>query len=188
MNGGCLLAWTSVDGSLLKPVVPAMGEAFEDIVGDLDPLVDAMVAERLRGGLSSEDAVAAFHSTDMFGPHYRKLETFYEQKRRSFNVHVAIATPKGDAHGASIAMADSDRTLIVGEPIHDTINLRRAVTPKANDSSDFIIDHQDMINRLSAPLHVGPKAKPTIDTLSAPATGLLKRAVLISAYRPFLSA
>lgn len=46
----------------------------------------------------------------------------------------------------------ASKTLIVGEPQHDIINVRRLVSPMCNDAYCFLRDHEDMIHRLSAPL------------------------------------
>ena len=65
-------------------------------------------------------------------------ELFYQQKLRDLDIQVSTLAPKGDAFGASLLDDVPSRTLIVGEPIHDVINVRRAITRKANDSSDLI--------------------------------------------------
>jgi hypothetical protein len=155
-----LIAWTGVDGCLLKPVAPSTGESFEELVLDLELMLDAMIAERRGSGLAGLLAAPVFHSTDVFGCHFKKLQRFYLQKLRDLDIQTETLTPKGDAVGASIQDCDVTRTMIVGEPVHDIINVRRAVTKKANDSSDFIFDHQDMINPVSAVLCTGPKMKP----------------------------
>jgi hypothetical protein len=48
----CLLAWVGVDGGLLQPPTPTNSEDITAILGDLEPLVARIRADRLESGMS----------------------------------------------------------------------------------------------------------------------------------------
>ena len=89
------------------------------------------------------------HSTDSYGKHRLQLCSFYARMYPELGATVTSATPKGDAL-RSVAHLPASPTRIIGEPVHDIIALRRLVSTSANDCSNFIWDHTDLITRLSA--------------------------------------
>ena len=173
-----LLAWCGVDGCLLKPVSPSKTEDFPDLAADLEPMLDDLRQERLASGLSLLESAPVFHSTDVYGKHRRLYAALYKRKWHELGVETTSATPKGDAAGALAQDVDCGPTLCVGEPFHDVIALRRVASPASNDCRDFIFDHQNMIDRLSASLYESEvPTRPTIEELSEGAGALLQDAV-----------
>lgn len=77
-----LMAFCSVDGSLLTPIVPVRREVFDDIAQVLKPLVRQMIEDRLAYGLPFEQAVPSFISTDSFHVHKNKLQRLVEEASR----------------------------------------------------------------------------------------------------------
>ena len=134
-----------------------LGEAedWEGIKSALDPLVDELLLHRTNAGLPLEAVPPLGHSTDTYGKHRLKLQTFYRNKFAHFQQSRVVAvSPKGDAFAiqrAATAASDDWPTVITGDPMHDLFALRRIVTPAANDCRTFISDHQDCMTRLSAP-------------------------------------
>ena len=175
-----LLAWCGVDGCLLKPVTPSGTEAWVDLAADLDGLLDQLRAARLSAGMDAMESAPVFHSTDVYRKHRFLIEAFYKQKWPDASIRVDSLTPKGDALSAELLSGGSQPTMAVGEPFHDVIAVRQLCSPASNDCSDFIYDHQDMIDRLSAKLvEEGTDAKPTIHQISVEAGKLLQCAALL---------
>ena len=68
----------------------------------------------------------------------------------------------------------------MGEPFHDVVAVRKVALPASNDCRDFILDHQDMIDRLSVAPYGGEVTRhPNIEILSPRSGALLKNAVLL---------
>ncbi|CAK0847656.1 unnamed protein product [Prorocentrum cordatum] len=78
------------------------------------------------------------------------------------------------------ADVDSCPTCITGDPWHDVIALRKLVPPTCNDWRDFIADHADALNRLSAPL---PPA-PTLGALPSPPSLAARRLLRFGVEQP----
>ena len=149
------LAWCGVDGCLMKPIVVAKAEAWEDLEIDLEDLISCLRDDLLVHGLSLSEAAPVFHSTDVFGKHRYKIEDFYKAQFPEESLVVDTLTPKGEALGAHVIPDADGPTMAVGEPVHDVIAVRKLASPAINDCSDFVYDWQDMIDRLSAPLYEG---------------------------------
>ena len=153
-----VLGWTGTDGSLLKPVAVQTGETVDAITADLEPLLDKIKAARLAAGFEPWACAPVFHATDNYRAHCPRLTTLYNDKSPEVRTHVQASTPLGNSAGA--AAADTCPTRITGDPRHDVIALRRLVPPACNDWRDFIADHTDVLNRLSAPIRE-PRARGT---------------------------
>jgi hypothetical protein len=181
-----LFGWCGVDGSLLKPVSLAVAENIAEISKDLEPLIDRMQAVRMGNGFPGERTIPVFHATDSYGKHRHKLIKWYKKKFQSLRIGAAYATPRANAQGVSV-LRDLQSPVphlltIVGDPQHDVITIRRLAKPAANDCSDFVHDHADMLNRLSAPPapQLVAKEMPAM-TLTHSARRLLQKAVQESA-------
>lgn len=96
-----------------------------------------------------EACAPVFHATDNFRSQRGRLQALYRQKWPEFHTRVLARTPLGDATGSTDV--DACPTRITGDPRHDIIALRKLVPPSCNDWHDFIADHTDALNRLSAP-------------------------------------
>ena len=173
-----VLAWTGTDGSLLKPVALKRGETLKCIVEDLAPLLDSIKAARLAAGLPPEACAPVFHATDNFRSQRKRLRELYRQKWPELHTRVLARTPLGDAAGS--ADVGACPTEITGDPRHDVIALRKLVPPTCNDWRDFIADHTDALNRLSAPL---PPA-PTLGALPPPPAQEARRLVHFGVEQP----
>jgi hypothetical protein len=150
-----LFGWCGVDGSLLQPVSLAKAENIAEITKDLGPLIDRMQTVRMNHGFSAEEALPVFHATDSYGKHYLKLMKWYKAKYKGLRVGSKYATPRADADGTAVRTDFGSPVphylTIAGDPQHDVFTVRRLAKPAANDYSDFVYDHADMMSRLSAP-------------------------------------
>lgn len=152
-----VLAWCAVDGSLLQPVAAKRTEDFADIESDLAPMLRDIQDARLEAGLSWASSCPVFHSTDVYQKHRLRLRALYRRMWRRPQVNVVSATPSSDAVTAHIVSGgredvakDIPLCRITGDPQHDIIAVRRLVPPRSPDARDFLRDHAELINRLSA--------------------------------------
>jgi hypothetical protein len=152
-----LLAWVAVDGALYQPPTPAEREDLPSLLADLEPLVDRVKMDRLEAGLGQADACMVAHCTDSLRKHGPALSAFYARKYVDVGLQVDSATPKGASQGCSSTGASSF-TEITADVQHDVINFRALVPASSPDASDAILDHQDALSRLSAPLPGGERA------------------------------
>lgn len=150
----CLFAICGTDGSLLAPVVPLRGEAWEDIAPVLRQVFARIVSVRQSAGFSLSEAMPVFIATDSYRKHRNLLQSLARSVGEQLRISIVGSTPKGLAVTAQISQCDShpadDVTLIAGEPFHDVINARRLASPNANDCLNFLYDHQDTLCRLNA--------------------------------------
>ena len=128
-----LIGWCFVDGALADVPRPAKGEAIEDLLLDLEPIVDDLREDRLENGLSPAEAVPVGHSTDSYGKHRKEYEAFYERKNAEAQIAVQAPSPKGDASGAVGSQSAAPLTTIVGDPSHECHAFNRALSISAND-------------------------------------------------------
>ena len=176
-----MLGWCGVDGALLKPVVPFASESFKDISADLEPMLLELRDARLQAGQLLYESAPAFHATDVFGRHRLQLEKLYGSAWRGLEIVVSTQTPKGGATGAVVPASACCPTTVVGEPVHDVITVRRLASPACNDCTDFLLDHQDMITRLSAPHCTSSvEDEPSVHALPRASATLLQHAALLS--------
>ncbi len=148
------LAWCGVDGSLLAPVSLAATESWPCIEADLKPLLQKIKQTRLEAGFSLEESLPCFHATDSY--HKTKISKLYGKVWQDLRAQGQSSTPCRDAFGqVELSSEDASRVhwlfRVTGEPMHDLFNLRRLVSPAANDCRTFLKDHEDLILRLSAP-------------------------------------
>ena len=134
-----VLGFCGVDGVLLKPVRSFAGETLKDIESELGPMLDRLRESRLQQGFSLDQSAPVFHATDRYHP-----------DRHGYARIPAASIPKGvPTHAFNTDYSDGS-FLIVGDPEHDLIALRKIVSPKLVDSHNFLFDHGDMLHRLSA--------------------------------------
>ena len=150
------LAWCGVDGSLLAPVSLAATESWPCIEADLKPLLQKIKQTRLEAGFSLEESLPCFHATDSYHKHRIKISKLYGKVWQDLRAQGQSSTPCRDAFGqVEVSSEDASRVhwlfRVTGEPMHDLFNLRRLVSPAANDCRTFLKDHEDLILRLSAP-------------------------------------
>ena len=90
-------------------------------------------------------------------------------------------TPKADASAVCLESDNQghETCIITGDPVHDEIAFRAAVSHWANDASDLLFDHKDMLIRLSAP--DGPTKTPTSRRRNRKRLGKHGRALLAKA-------
>ena len=146
-----VLGFCCVDGSLLQPPTPCETESWPDIERVLRRLLQDIKKERFRCGMQLLDSVPCFHSTDVFNKHRAKIEDLYISVWLALRVQSESNTPKaGFARRRLLSRQSLTHPCIVtGEPLHDILALRRLVSPRMNDASDFVFDWTDMVNRLS---------------------------------------
>ena len=145
------LAWTGTDGALLAPVSVAEGEDIDSLLEDLRPLVLTIKEHRLNAGLSFDESRVVAHATDSFRKHAQRLRKFYSEIFAEGRLCATSDTPKATAARATAADHDDESaTLVTGDPLHEVINFRKLVPAFANDARHAILDHQDMMARLSA--------------------------------------
>ena len=148
----CLFAICGTDGSLLAPVRATRSESWPDISPYISEVLTMVVQERLKGGLPLPLALPAFVATDSYHKHKGLIMTLLQELGHLSRVATIADTPKSDLTAQAEILPPEVDTLVAGEPFHDVINARRCVSPKANDCSHFVQDHQELLNRLSAPL------------------------------------
>ncbi|CAE8598795.1 unnamed protein product [Polarella glacialis] len=150
----CLLGFCGTDGSLLQPVVPLRGECWDDMEPVLETLLRDSVAARLQAGMSLEEAIPVFISTDSYSKHRLLLKKLVCKVVDHFRVQTVASTPRGPVSAVKILGPEEnpayDLVTIAGEPFHDVINYRKCVSPQCNDSVDGILDHTDLLMRLNA--------------------------------------
>ncbi|CAE7917875.1 unnamed protein product, partial [Symbiodinium necroappetens] len=144
-------AWCGLDGSLLKPWVLCDGESFETQASDLRPYLEFGRDTRLAYGLTLPESRPVFHCTDSYNKHRQLWPSVYDavwlgqtlqlQKRKGDKITVSL-----DAN-----VPPKAATIVTGDPRHDCINLRRALSNLSYDFADAYHDHEDIMNRLSAP-------------------------------------
>ena len=145
-----VLGFCGVDGVLLKPVRPFAGETLKDIESELGPMLDRLRESRLQQGFSLDQSAPVFHATDRYHPDRHGYARIYKDRFGDRGIIPAASTPKGvPTHAFNTDYSDGP-TLIVGDPEHDLIALRKIVSPKLVDSHIFLFDHGDMLHRLSA--------------------------------------
>jgi hypothetical protein len=144
-----ILAWVGVDGSLLDVPRPAKGESIEDLLLDLDDVVTDLKDDRLEGGLSIEEAAPAANTTDSYGKHRLKYDSFFRRKFPEHQVQVQSVTPRGDAVGAAVSRTSEGPTKCCGDPSHDWFAFRRCIPIHANDARNLSSDHEEGLRRLS---------------------------------------
>ena len=145
-----LLAWVTVDGALYQPPTPSATEGIEDVLQDLQGMVGHFKQDRLEAGLSLVDAAPAVHATDVYGKLRFQLALFYKKNFQELDANAAAgaATPKANTTGAHSRCAHSP-TNVTGDPLHDTLAIRRLVSAVSPDASNCIHDHKDLMCRLS---------------------------------------
>jgi hypothetical protein len=167
-----VLAWCAVDGSLLQPVSARRTEDIADIESDLAPMLRDIQQARVDAGLSWASSCPVFHATDVYQKHRLRLRALYRRTWRRPQVSVVSAAASSDALTAHVVdskeggPADTPECRITGDPQHDLFALRRLVSPSCPDARDFLRDHADLMNRLSA---APPAATPDAASGDAPA-------------------
>ena len=185
-----ILAWCGLDGSLLQPMKAYARECWPLIARDLEAMLRDIQLFGLSAGLPLMDTLPVFHATDSYQKHRFKIKKSYVRIWDVARVHVLAPTPRADAAGMAVlppgASVVNHMLHVTGEPEHDVITARRLVSPSANDCKDFVVDHADLIHRLSARLYTGTdadRARPGIHEsleLSGEAVQLLKEGIAFS--------
>ena len=107
-----------------------------------------------------------FHPADTFVKHRKVMKTCYADVWSEMRQKVLALTPKSNSFGVEWqSPTDANigaRCLVTGEPFHDLISLRRAVSTSAPDCQDLILDHMDMMSRLSSPLLPGTSVQGSV--------------------------
>ena len=145
------LAWIGVDGALLQPISPSRSEGIQDVLMDLRSLASDHKAARLQAGIPLACAPPAFHATDVYGRHRLQLTRFWNDAYPELRTRVETPTPRANAQGVAVSEGGEDVTVISGDPMHNLYAFRRLVPPRANDASDLVHAHKDMMSRLGAP-------------------------------------
>ena len=91
----CLLGFCGTDGCLLTPAVPARAEKREDIEAVLKPLLVSRVKARVSSGLSIEESLPGFISTDVFEKHCLKQQKLVREVAEQLRGRPVGCTPKG---------------------------------------------------------------------------------------------
>ena len=145
------LAFAGVDGSLVDVPTPVRSESWKNIEAVLRPLLEELKDVRLACGCSLLETVPVFHSTDVYHKHGKRLKRLYAAVFGLLRVATEADTPKGPAKRRRLLPSDCAEGYCepTGEPMHDIINMRKLVSPWANDATDFKFDYIDHINRLS---------------------------------------
>lgn len=138
-----VVAFNGVDGSLLEPFHACMGESMADIEELLIPLLRDIRKFGLEAGLSLEDTLPVYHSTDVYAKQRKKLRSLYQRMWPDLNIRVLTETPKGAARSMEMNAAEP-RVVITGDPEHDVIKPRLC-----GAHNHLLWDHIDAINRLS---------------------------------------
>ena len=139
----CILAWCGTDGSLLKPFVLKPGESFEDQAKDLEPYLQTAKGIRMAFGMDWAASRPTVHATDTYNKHRNLWPKVYDRVWKAQEIGFDSEAAKGDVrkinrqHGSQVL----DTTLVTGEPMHDLINLRRALPNLGQDFADIYFDH-----------------------------------------------
>lgn len=139
----CILAWCGTDGSLLKPFVLKPGESFEDRAADLEPHLQSAKGIRMAFGMSWAESRPTVHATDTYNKHRNLWPRIYDRVWCAQEVGFDSHTAKGDVCKINRDHAGQvfDNTMVTGEPMHDLINLRRALPNLGQDFADIYFDH-----------------------------------------------
>jgi len=171
--------WCGTDGSLLEPVAPMPGEAFDDLEATGRPLLENARDLQLEHGIPLVDTVPVGHASDTYGKHVNAWPRVYDAVWHQLRVTTVGISPRGPVAGVDIAPAGartaSNLCTFAGEPAHEIIGHRRNTSTLTNDGRDINADHGDAINRLSAELPPGQETT-TGDPPSLAAAG---RALLL---------
>ena len=145
-------AWCGLDGSLLKPWVLCHGEAFDTQAEDLQPYLQFARDVRLAYGFTLDESRPVFHCTDSYNKRRNMWLPVYDAVWLGQTLHLQ----DGPGQKLSVSLTSDVKphaaTLVTGDPRHDCINLRRALSHLSYDFADAYHDHEDIMNRLSAPL------------------------------------
>ena len=149
-----VIAWCGTDGSLLEPPTVSFGEAFDDLRGSGEPMLEDSRDEQLKIGIPLHDTVPVGHSSDTYGKHYKLWPSVYNRVWRGLRIASRGVSPRGLAAIIDYASSSQAASLVTqcGEPRHEVIAHGRMVSTLTNDNPDIRVDHEDALNRLSAPL------------------------------------
>lgn len=102
---------------------------------DLKPWLRRMQEVRQSHGLSAEDTIPVFHSTDSYSKHRFKIMRWYVQEFKQARLRSEHVTPKADAAGTKI-LSESESPVkgmitITADPQHEVFQLQRALRTDA---------------------------------------------------------
>ena len=108
------LVWTGLDDALLQPFDTRECKDRLDIESDEDLLTNNIMTNRAATVMCLQFLPPVSHSTDSYGKHWLKLQSFHGRKCRRSALAVRSATPKGDAQHADLAAGPVCLTVITG--------------------------------------------------------------------------
>ena len=144
-------AWCGLDGSLLKPWQLCDGESFQTQASDLQPYLESGRDTRLAYGFTLAESRPVFHCTDSYNKHRNLWPSVYDTVWLGQTLQLQEGQRGNLTVGLAADVPQKAATLVTGDPLHDCINLRRALSHLSYDFADAYHDHEDIMNRLSAP-------------------------------------
>ena len=122
--------------SILSDIAAMLMDCIE---AALRPLLRSIIAGRLAAGLSLEESIPVFVSTDVFGRHRLKLRGLLHEVTQQVRLQPEGMTPRGSVERVQAAPADqhpSDLlTCVAGEPRHTGANESDQVPPPKKTAS-----------------------------------------------------